>query len=381
MINRNKIIIAAVLFAVMAIQGVVYAEKVAGAKESDGGAEISFHERIEYAGIAARDPESNIWGCSPVKGDDGKYHLFGARFGRPFRRTWRYESHIVHFVSDTPQGPFKFIDVVYRGERKQRGQWNYFGIHNPCIKKVDGKYVLLFIGNSGAGNSSRPANQSIGMMTADSVNGPWSEPKQILKPSPDPGHWTYQAGTGVCNPAFVKFQGKYYLYFKAASKDGMRYGVAIADKLEGPYIAQDEPATDNKALIEDGTAFVWNGKVYLLTTDNHGNIIKGGGVLWESSDGLRFGSPTLAYTYLTDYLSKDEFNITYSAYAEKARVGRGGLARPQILVEEGRPAWLYAPSASCEENHKYSKCHVFRILSDESVIEKRKTKTEGNLKK
>jgi hypothetical protein len=32
--------------------------------------EIGFHERIEYVGVAARDPEKNIWGCSPVVGDE-----------------------------------------------------------------------------------------------------------------------------------------------------------------------------------------------------------------------------------------------------------------------------------------------------------------------
>ena len=368
----KRTIKVAVLCALMVIgtQRTVCSEKTADTAEP-AGSEISFHDRIEYAGIAAKDPEINIWGCSPVVGDDGKYHLFAARFGRPFRRTWRSSSHVAHYISDTPQGPFKFVDIIYEGERTQRGQWNYYGICNPCIKKVDGKFVLLFIANSGAGKSSRPANQSIGMMTADSVNGPWSEPKQVLKPSPDPDHWTYQAGTGVSNPAFVKFKGKYYLYFKAASKEGMRYGVAIAEKLEGPYVAQDKPATENEALIEDGTAFVWNDRVYLLTTDNHGNIVKGGGVIWESDDGMKFGNPTLGYTFLTDYVSPEEYKIVYSAYTEKTKTNRGGLARPQVLMENGRPAWLYAPSASCQEDHKYAKCHVFRIMTDEEVKSKK----------
>lgn len=334
---------------------------------------IEFHERIQYAGIAARDPENHIWGSSPVKCDEGKYHLFSARFRNPFKTAWRSDSHIVHYVSNTPQGPFKLADVVYRGERKRKGQWNYFGIHNPCIKKVDGKYVLFFIANSNKGGHS-PKNQTIGMMIADSPYGPWSEPKQVLTPSPDPKHWTYQAGTGVCNPAFVKMpNGKYHLYFKAAGREtGMRYGVAIADQLEGPYIPTDSPATDNKELIEDGTAFIWNGKVCLITTDNHGNVHRGGGALWQSDDGLKFGPPKIAYFTLGRHVTKEQYPRTHGVKGKRSKGGK--MVRPQILMEDGRPAWLYAPSTECYEGRKYSDCLVFRILTDEQVMERRSKK-------
>ncbi len=329
---------------------------------------IEFCDRIQYAGIAVREPEHHVWGCSPVKDDDGKHHLFGARFRNPFKTAWRSDSHVVHYLSDTPQGPFKFVEVVYRGERGKPGQWNYFGIHNPCIKKVDGKYVLFFIANSYKGRSHRPGNQTIGMMIADSPNGPWSEPKQVLTPSPDPEHWTYQAGTDVCNPAFVKMpSGKHHLYFKASGKEsGMRYGVAIAGKLEGPYIHTDSPATENEEMIEDGTAFIWNGEVCLLTTDNHGNVLKGGGAFWRSEDGLKFGPPALGYYRFDKYVSQEQYPRTHGVKGRRIK-SYAKIVRPQILMENGRPAWLYAPSGACEKGRGYSDCHVFRIMTDEEV--------------
>lgn len=346
-----------------------------GAKDGvQNSAQIEFHERIQYVGIAARHPERHVWGCSPVKCDNGKYHLYGACFVNPFRIGWRTDSYIAHFESDTPQGPFEFDKVVYAGERKQPGEWNHFGICNPCIAKVDGKYALFFIANSNKSGHS-PKNQTIGMMTADSPYGPWSVPKQVLTPSPDPKHWTHDAGTGVCNPAFVRIpNGPYYLYFKAAGKEtGMRYGVAIADKLEGPYVPTDAPVTDNKELIEDATAFIWNGKVCLITTDNHGNVFRGGGAFWESDDGLKFGPPKIAYFRLGTHVTKEQYPRSRGVKGKPSK-GGGKIVRPQILMEDRRPAWLYAPSTECYEGRKYSDCLVFRILTDEEVMERRSKK-------
>jgi len=202
---------------------------------------IPFYERLEYAGVAASDPENHVWGCSPVKCEKGLYHLFGARFKTPFEPGWRTDSHIVRFVSDTPRGPFTMAEVVYRGEPDKPRAWNYFGISNPCIKKVDDKYALFFIGRP---KSMRP--QTIGMMVADTVEGPWSEPVNILRPSEDPKNWTYQSGS-VCNPAFVRFKDKYYLYYKSKNA---RYGVAVADRLEGPYVHHPTPITKTDKTIE-----------------------------------------------------------------------------------------------------------------------------------
>jgi hypothetical protein len=340
------------------------AARAYGATELPG--KTGFYERLEYVGVAASDPENHVWGCSPVKCEKGLYHLFGARFKTPFEPGWRTDSHIVRFVSDTPRGPFTMAEVVYRGEPDKPRAWNYFGITNPCIKKVDDKYALFFIGRP---KSMRP--QTIGMMVADSVEGPWSEPVNILRPSEDPKNWTYQSGN-VCNPAFVKFKDKYYLYYKSKNA---RYGVAVADKLEGPYIHHPTPITKTNKTIEDGTAFVWNGKVCLVTTDNHGAIKRGGGLLWRSEDGVDFGLPVMAYDHFDKYVTREQFPRTHSVRRGRPiRIkGYTKIVRPQILMEDGRPAWLYGPTGVARKGREYTDCHVFKLMTDEEVLEKRGT--------
>ena len=41
------------------------------------------------------------------------------------------------------------------------------------------------------------------------------------------------------------------------------------------------------------------------------------------------------------------------------------MVRPQFLMEDRRPAWLYAPSTGCYRGRRYSDNLVFEILTDE----------------
>ena len=352
MINYRRLVISVLLAGNMAL--CAYADQSESSQLPANEEVPSFADNIKFVGIAVTREKCHIWGCSPVVGDDGKVHLFGACWDGQFNLGWRTNSRIVHYVADKPQGPFKFVEVVYKGEHKEKGQWNYAGICNPCIKKVDDKYVLLFIANSHLKFHPRkvdepsPENHSIGMMIADSVNGPWSEPKQVLAPSKRK-HWTRNSGNGVCNPAFVKFKGKYMIYYKS---NGAKYGVAIADKLEGPYIHHPEPVTKNKTVIEDGYAFVWNGKVNLVTTDNKGIIARKGGLLWQSDDGVTFSQPVRGFYPFGQMVSKKDFPKNRQVYGDWA------IERPQVLMLDGRPAWFYAPSGSSLTGRDCTDCLV-----------------------
>lgn len=318
----------------------------------------SFHDKLVFRGIAASDGAHHVWGCSPVVGEHGKYHLFGARYGGDFNKGWRTDSHIAHFVSDTAVGPFKFKEVVYRGERKRVGEWNYFGIHNPTVKRVDGKFVLLFIANSFKGKTYGPENQSIGMMVSDSVNGPWSKPKQVLKASEDPKHWTFGSRNGVANPAFLKgVNGKYYLYFKARHVDGgIKYGVAISDTLSGPFVMVDKPVTSNNHTVEDGYAFLYKGRICVLTTDNHGIIEEGGGLLWCSDDGIKFDKPMKGFGALGQYIKRADYPKARGVYTSSWKI-----ERPQILMVDGKPKYLYGPCGMSLTGRKYTDNLVFEI--------------------
>jgi hypothetical protein len=248
--------------------------------------ESDFCRSLEYAGVAVNEPGYHCWGTSPIMDEEGKVHLFVARwpvpsetFRRGFDAAWRHDSEIAHYVGDGPEGPFTFRDVALRGTGKDT--WDRYAPHNPLIKRMDGRYVLIYIANPVGitrGKGRHPATQRIGMAVSDSLDGPWrkvGKHGKILDPSDDPKHWTHRAQ--VVNPAFVQAPGgKCHLYFKSR---GARMGAAIADKLEGPYVHQPNPISSNQRRVEDGYAFIMDGKFYLLTTDNHGVNVRGGG-LW-----------------------------------------------------------------------------------------------------
>lgn len=90
----------------------------------------------------------------------------------------------------------------------------------------------------------------------------------MVEASEDSTHWTYQAAIGADNPAFLKIEGKYYIYYKCGTPEHMKakYGYAVSDRLEGPYRMCDAPITDNVSYLEDAQAFSVDGKYYLLTT-------------------------------------------------------------------------------------------------------------------
>lgn len=43
------------------------------------------------------------------------------------------------------------------------------------------------------------------------------------------------------------------------------------------------------------------------------------------------------------------------------------MVRPRTLMEDGRPAWLYAPSTARYKGREYTDNLVFKILTDEEM--------------
>ena len=124
--------------------------------------------------------------------------------------------------------------------------------------------------------------------------------------------------------------------------------------------ANVDPAWRKDGFIEDGSAFLWDGKVCLLTTDNHGAVtgVRGGGALWVSDDGIRFRPEWTQ-------LGFDRIPRHFPGY-DPSRVRRiyGGdpkFERPKVLCLDGRPAWLYAPSGWNVTGSDRTVAHVLRI--------------------
>ncbi len=327
----------------------------------------SLADHWRLVGEAINEPGYDVWGSSPIIGDDGRFQLFCARWPAevPFEMGWRTKSEIARYVADHAEGPFAFAEVVAAGDG--RG-WDGQGYHNPNIQRVGDRYVLTHIANpiGWTNRNEHTPTQRIGMLVADSLEGPW-EPANgdpdtpILAPPDDPTIWCHGSRVGVNNPALLAHpDGRFFLYFKAAPglQGHVQMGVAIADKLEGPYIIQPEPITANDRGIEDGYAFLWRGHICLITTDNHGILDEGGGLLWVSRDGSRFeGQPLAGFHHFGRHYFPDGV-----PQAQRQHYGRSvKFERPQVLMIDGEPGYLYVPSGNAVDGSDGTNCYVLRF--------------------
>ncbi|WP_372809011.1 glycoside hydrolase family protein [Pontiella sp.] len=321
---------------------------------------------FEYVGPAVQTEGMHVWGSSPVIGPDGKVHLYVAQWpidSQPDFDGWFKDCEIAHYVGDKPEGPFELVRVAVPD---QDGTFN--SPHNPTIQHIDGKYVLCFIVNE----NNKLATQRIIMYVADDLNDAWKpaagaeQDGTILRKSAEPTDWNHTAKLGVSNPSLIKFNGKYMLYIKAVLPNGggYTYGVAVSDSLEGPY--KNHPKKVTRGGIEDAYAFTMDGTVYLLSR-NFGHIkggSHGGGLLWTSADGFWFPKDDveLSFEPLSHYVGTKELEAG-TKYRPPAKVKdySGRLERPQILMKDGEPAYVYMATGISTRDGYGSCSHVFKM--------------------
>jgi len=306
------------------------------------------------------------WGCAPIYGPDGKVHVFVCRWPAKTRMAgWTKAAEIAHAVADRPEGPYKVLGIALKGGGKQA--WDT-SVYNPNVHQIDGRYVLAFSGQTTrvqrSGKSGRI--QQIGLAFADSLEGPWtkSEKNPILRISGKPGSWN---ATHASNPALVRHpDGRFLIYYKGISdaKPALRtIGVAVADKIEGPYRDhKDNPLIsyiDRGGDVEDPHAFYYKDRFYLIMEDRMGVAMgdaappkpgaphsAGGvrpGLIYESKDGFTWSPPKLGY-------------MTNDTYFDEPRER---FERPQILWKDGKPECLFL--ALKGGKHKTSSGAVLRI--------------------
>lgn len=325
-----------------------------------------FRQSLKPVGFVMKEPGFHIWCNSPVYAPDGKCHSFVSRWpmSANFGNGWWTVCEIARYEAPSPEGPWVYKETILKGSG-QKGHWRGFAPHNPAVLKLsDGRYALTFIANdSGEKTKDRmsfPANQKIGLMLADQPEGPWKlagKDGLIFSPPEDPAIWSHDSAVGVNNPSLMEKDGKYYLYYKAMLRgpnQHRKYSLAVADQVEGPYIPQPKPLTENKGGIEDGDAFRLNGRITLITTDS----TNGGGWLWSSDDGVRFDpAPVRAYDNLKAWVPAEElksYRHNYSPFS---------MERPKILrnPKTGEPAYLFVASATAPADDAGSRPFLFRI--------------------
>jgi len=72
-----------------------------------------FGYKTGAASVALKLDGYYVWDCSVIK-LGGKYHMFSSRWKKEygFGWNWLFNSEIIHSVSDTPEGPYQFQNVV-----------------------------------------------------------------------------------------------------------------------------------------------------------------------------------------------------------------------------------------------------------------------------
>ncbi|MGE9270614.1 MAG: glycoside hydrolase family protein [Verrucomicrobiales bacterium] len=288
------------------------------------------------------------WGMAPIYDDHGKLHIFNSAI--PFKGEhgmgyWQSKSVINHYTADSVEGPYEWERTVFSSDEQT--------YHNPQISKAGDTYVLVFLMKS----VEKGSLQSIGMATAKSLDGPWTEnpDNPIIRPTPGTPNAAHAS-----NPTFlVDREGKYRIYYKSMA-EGSKFreiSLAVAEEIEGPYL--DHPGNplisykEEERDIEDPYAFFYQDHYYMivedrmdvagwLNGDSKAPVKPGGlrpGLLYTSKDGLDWGLPELSYQTDAHYFDRE---LSRSE-------------RPHLLWKNGKPEYLFLANHGSREAGYYLK--------------------------
>lgn len=291
-----------------------------------------------------------VWCGSVVLGEDNKYHMFASRWKKdvPMHPGWLIKSEVVRAVSDTPEGPFTFEEVVLPARGAQF--WDGRSTHNPHIKKIDDTYVLYYMGtthpfpdnyeNTDAVVTCARANKRIGIAISKSVFGPWKRTDfPILSTRPN-----YFDNFLTSNPApCVLDNGNVFMMYKARNyidmpynrplHGSMMFGMAKADSFNGTYKHMSEkPLFGTSAEFED--PFIWHDMdgFNMIAKDMDGSISGEhyGGVHALSQDGIHWE------------LEKDVlFYSRKIPFSDGVVREMANMERPFILFHKDKPTHIY----------------------------------------
>lgn len=327
------------------------------------GAVSAFAERLEPVGRILEEEDYYVWCCAPIFDEQGNTHVFYSRWPKQYGMGgWISKCEIAHAVAQSPEGPYQHIDVVLA---PRPGYFDATTCHNPTIHLVDGRYWLFYMGTS----DGRFGTKRIGYAVADSPWGPWERCEEPLLGPGEQGAWDDYITT---NPAFVRHpNGENWLYYKSTNADeylnrreggiagNRRYGVAFADEITGPYRRwEGNPVVDfsvygENRQVEDAYIWVEDGKFKMLMRDM-GFYDHTVGLYFESEDGLHWGEPQIGWFGTDHYFTQPPAPRHLSRY--------GRFERPQLLMWEGRPTYLFCTTQGGA--YETSSGFVFRIKEE-----------------
>ena len=192
-----------------------------------------------------------VWCPSAVALPDGRYALVHSRWRESDGfEAWCMKSEAALAVSETgPLGPYRFVGTILKGSG-HNGDFDRDVVHNPSVFVDGGKYYIFYMGtysdvadglvagasSSGTAKGSFRMNQRIGVAVADRIEGPYVRTgKSILPETED--------CIMASNPAVVRMpNGKYLMVYKWGWPPAAKYPIcrnscaaAVADSPLGPW--------------------------------------------------------------------------------------------------------------------------------------------------
>ncbi|MFR9651389.1 MAG: glycoside hydrolase family protein [Rikenellaceae bacterium] len=296
------------------------------------------------------DDQWSVWGASMARDDEGLYHIFYSRWPKALGWSWVVDSEIAHATSKSPYGPWEFSDISL--PRRGKEYWDGWCTHNPTIQKIDGKYYLYYMGNTGDGevtckplerekiNWQHRNNQRIGVAVADSPYGPWTrfdKPLIDIGASEDDYDCLMTSNPSVCQ----MHDGRMLFVYKAVSTryplpngGPVVHMVATSDTPTGPVTKREELAFHYKGErfgAEDPYIWYAEGKYRAIVKrikeigkKRHFSLMH-----YESVDGFDWHEAT--------YPEVSDLEITWEN-GDYQKLGH--LERPQVYIENGEPLLL-----------------------------------------
>ena len=271
-----------------------------------------------------RDEAHFNWCNSIIKGNDGKYHMFYSRWNREKGfSAWLTHSTVAHAVSDSPAGPYTYVNTVIDLEKDEYKAGSLITAHNPKIKFFDGKYYLYFISTHLNHDVTNERLLEIGkieshmqdndrkylreqqrtyLAVCDDLNGEWKvNQNSLLEPSGP-------IATLVVNPAIAQGPDeRYYMIVKGDKPGSVKFernqAVAVSNYPDHGFVLQSKPVIkdwdteDVSMWYDEGT------KRFYAVFHAHtfvGMMTSSDGINWEKAKDFVVTKKCLARAESTD---------------------------------------------------------------------------------
>lgn len=348
--------------------GLIWVQFVAAQSQSsiekiDWSARVKPLEKDHYL----LDTAYNIWCGSVVQAGPKKFYMVYSRWPKSKgHEAWITHSELALAVAEKPAGPYRHVKVILPA--RGPNYWDGICTHNPVFLHHKQKYYLVYMGATGPTPEKPVApyseewyvyrnSQRIGLATADHPEGPWT---RLDQPILSTGDSTAPDAMMVSNPAIaINENDSVVMVYKQVEKNGtfrggrVRFGVAFAPSLTGPFKKYPEPvfqskdSSDAKAWMLAEDPFIWfqENKYYAVVRDVTGRFTGEKGLaIFSSPDAIHWDpSPNPKFLPL---------NVSWS----DGRILDDKLERPWLLFRKNKPAYLFGSMGIDKRKHSMNIC-------------------------